>query len=72
MAKTLELLFLTEEGRTSRISIENPSEPLDIETVKDAMAQVIDDGVFYTDYGDFVAMKSARVVERHVTEYDLT
>lgn len=71
LAKTLELHFLTEEGRTARVSIENPKEPIDIEAVQAAMSQIIADNVFYTDYGNFVAMKSARVIERNVTDYEL-
>lgn len=71
MAKTLELYFLTEEGKTARLSVDNPTEPIDVEAVKTVMSQIINDNVFNTDHGNFVAMKNARVIERQVTDYEL-
>ncbi|RFU63516.1 DUF2922 domain-containing protein [Peribacillus glennii] len=71
MAKTLELLFVTEEGKTSSISIEDPIEPVDINAVKQAMDTIIAANVFTSASGDFVGKKGVRVVERNVNEYDV-
>lgn len=72
MAKVLELLFVTEEGKTAIISIENPKEPVDTIKVKDVMNQIISANVFTTKSGSFVSTKGARLVERNVNEYDVS
>jgi hypothetical protein len=71
MAKTLELEFGTEFGKTARISVDNPKEPIDQEVVKLSMAQIIAADVFTTSSGRLAAAKGARVVERNVTDYEL-
>ncbi|MFP5113776.1 DUF2922 domain-containing protein [Bacillaceae bacterium C204] len=71
MAKTLELQFSTEFGKTASLSVENPKEPIDESVVKQSMAQIIASGIFTTASGNFVAAKGARVVDRNVTEYEL-
>ena len=71
MAKILELLFVTQEGKTAKISIDNPIEPVDLVKVKAAMAQIITANVFTTNGGSFVSSKGARLVERNVSDYDV-
>jgi hypothetical protein len=71
MAKTLELQFSTELGKTASLSIDNPKDPVDEEVVKLSMAQIIASNVFTSASGKLVAAKSARVVDRNVTEYTL-
>ncbi|MEH7121566.1 DUF2922 domain-containing protein [Neobacillus vireti] len=71
MAKTLELQFGTEFGKTVRISVDNPKEPIDEEVVKLSMAQIIAADVFTTASGKLVASKGARVINRDVTDYEL-
>ncbi|WP_312469631.1 DUF2922 domain-containing protein [Neobacillus sp.] len=71
MAKTLELQFGTEFGKTARLSLDNPKEPIDEEVVKLAMEQIIAADVFTTASGKFVAAKGVRVIERNVTDYEL-
>jgi hypothetical protein len=71
MAKTLELQFGTELGKTARLSIDNPKEPIDEEVVKQSMAQIIASEIFTTGSGKFVAAKGARVVDRNVVDYEL-
>ena len=39
--KTLELIFLTSEGKTVRLSLDAPKEPIDSEEVKDAMQSIV-------------------------------
>lgn len=71
MAKTLELQFATELGKTARLAVENPKDPIDEEVVKLSMAQIIASEVFTTSSGKFVSSKGARVVDRNVTDYEL-
>jgi hypothetical protein len=71
MAKTLELQFSTELGKTASISVENPKEPIDEAVVKQSMAQIIASEIFTTGSGKFVAAKGARVIDRNVTDYEL-
>jgi hypothetical protein len=71
MAKTLELQFATEMGGTTRITIDNPKEPIDTAVVKNSMNQIIASGAFFSPTGDLVSVKGARVVERNVTDYEI-
>lgn len=71
MAKTLELQFGTEFGKTARVSINNPKEPIDEGAVKKAMDEMIASNVFYTSSGNLVVAKGARVIERNVTDYEM-
>ena len=71
MAKTLELQFVTEEGKVAKISLDNPKEPVDTAVVKQSMSQIIAADVFFTPNGKFVSSQGARVVERNVTNYDI-
>jgi hypothetical protein len=71
MAKTLELQFGTEFGKTARISVDNPKEPIDEAVVKLSMAQIIASEIFTTGSGKFVSAKGARVIDRNVTDYEL-
>ncbi|MFE8695037.1 DUF2922 domain-containing protein [Cytobacillus sp. FJAT-53684] len=70
MAKSLELAFLTETGKISRLSIDNPKEPVEVATVKLAMEQIISANIIQTNNGDLVTAEGARLVERNVTEYE--
>ena len=70
MAKSLELTFVTDTGKLSRLSIDNPKEPIDPVAVKQAMDQIIAANVFETMNGDLASAKEARVIERHVTAYE--
>ncbi|MCM3117149.1 DUF2922 domain-containing protein [Neobacillus sp. MER 74] len=71
MAKTLELQFATELGKTARLTVDNPKDPIDEEIVKLSMAQIIAAEVFTTSSGKFVSSKGARVIDRSVTDYEL-
>lgn len=70
--KTLELSFLTSEGKTVRMTIDNPKEPLEAEEVKEAMQTIIDSDVFIDRDGyRYQSSKGARLIERNVTVIDL-
>ena len=71
MAKTLELQFITASGKTARLSLDNPKEPIDQAVVKQSMEQIISSGVFFSANGDFVTVQGARVIERNVTDYEI-
>ena len=71
MAKALEMIFVTEEGKSSTISVDNPKEPVDVNQVKQAMQQIIAQNVFITSSGDFVSIKGVRVVERNVEDVEV-
>ena len=71
MAKTLELEFVTEFGKSARLSVENPKEPIEKAAVKQAMEEMIASGVFTSTNGNFAAVKGARVIDRNVTEYEI-
>lgn len=71
MAKTLELTFHTDSGKTAKLSIDNPKEPIDTLAVKQAMDQIIAANVFTSPSGLFVSAKEARVIERNVVSYEI-
>ncbi|WP_285767213.1 DUF2922 domain-containing protein [Peribacillus sp. SI8-4] len=71
MAKMLEMIFETEEGKAATIAVENPKNPVQVNTVKQAMEQVIAGNVFLSASGGFVGVKGARLVERNVEDLEL-
>ncbi|RIW34275.1 DUF2922 domain-containing protein [Bacillus salacetis] len=71
MAKALELQFLTQAGKTARISIDEPVEPVDTDQVKQVMDTLIATNVFQSTSGALVSADGARVVERNITEYEV-
>ena len=71
MAKTLELTFTTGNGKSTKISVESPTEPIDQTQVLDAMQSIITANIFTGNNGDFVAAKGIRVIERNVTDYEI-
>lgn len=71
MAKTLELQFVTVTGKSARVTLDNPKEPIDPELVKQSMEQIIAAGAFYSASGDYVSVQGARVIERNVTDYEV-
>ena len=68
MAKTLEMVFETQDGKSSTISVENPKEPVDVSQLKMAMQQMIVATAFTSTSGDLISVKGARLVERNVEE----
>jgi hypothetical protein len=71
MAKSLELTFITDIGKSARLSIESPKEPIDTVVVKQAMEQIIASNAFFTTNGNLAAVSGARLIDRNVTEYEL-
>lgn len=71
MAKTLELSFVNEEEGITRISIENPKEPVELEKLKTAMQEIVAANAVASKSGSLTSIKGAKLVERNVTDYDL-
>ncbi|WP_256815499.1 DUF2922 domain-containing protein [Cytobacillus sp. Bac17] len=71
MAKTLEMTFLSELGKPTKLSVDNPIEPIDPAAVKAAMEQIIAANAFDGNGGDLITDDSVRLVERNVTDYEL-
>ncbi len=69
MAETkLEMIFLNEEGRTNKIVVDEPRTDVTQSEVQAAMQTIIDKNIFSSTGGDFIAIKSARIVATDVTE----
>ena len=71
MAKTLELQFVTSLGSKTKLTIDNPIEPINPAVVKLAMEKIVQSKVFFSPNGELVAVSGARLVERNVSEYDM-
>ncbi|WP_338788152.1 DUF2922 domain-containing protein [Metabacillus sp. FJAT-53654] len=71
MTKTLELQFLNTAGKTVKISVDSPVEPVDQIALNAAMDQILAANIFISTDGDFVSKKGARVIDRSVTEIAL-
>lgn len=69
MAKTLELRFLTSDGKPKALSLSEPVLNLDAATVQTAMNQIVSQGLFEKDgIHLFQSVKGARYVERITTD----
>ncbi|MDQ0229899.1 DUF2922 domain-containing protein [Metabacillus malikii] len=71
MTKTLELLFLNSAGKTVKVSIDSPKEPVDNTALSNAMDEIIASNIFISADGDFVGKKGARIIDRTITTIDL-
>ncbi|WP_299093752.1 DUF2922 domain-containing protein [uncultured Metabacillus sp.] len=71
MEKTLELQFLNTAGKTVKISIDSPVEPIDQTALNAAMDQILAANILISTDGDFVAKKGARIIDRNVTDIPL-
>ena len=72
MSQVLQLTFTNALNQTLTISIDNPKANLTEAEVNAAMQTVIDQGVFAKEGYVFNSKKSARIVERNVTPFELT
>ena len=69
--KTMELVFVTDQNKSTVISLDNPKEPVDMEAAKAAMDTIIAQGAFSALSGKPAAKKEVRIVERTVDTYDM-
>lgn len=66
--KNLELIFKNEQGRTVRITLPSPVEPVDSAAVDEVMDLILAENIFLSSGGDWVEKVGARVVSRTVEE----
>ncbi|KMK76027.1 DUF2922 domain-containing protein [Alkalihalobacillus pseudalcaliphilus] len=71
MSKKLELLFENEEEKQVTISVDYPIEPVEPQTVYEAMLSMISSGAVSSTGGDIVAIRGARLVDRQVENIEL-
>ncbi|WP_326907750.1 DUF2922 domain-containing protein [Sedimentibacter sp. MB31-C6] len=62
MAKKLVMSFLTAEGTTSSMTIDEPKEDLTELEVRAVMETIISQNVFNTSKGDLTEIKTANIV----------
>jgi len=68
MAKVLEMLFDTAQGKKFTISVDEPREDLTGPEVDSGMQALLASTVFNADGANLVSANQARIVERNVTE----
>ena len=71
MAQVLQLTFENAAGSTMTININDPKPNLTEAEISAAMQTIIDQAAFSKDGFLFNVKKSARIVERHVTAFEL-
>ena len=69
--KNLELIFKNAAGRTVRITLASPVEPVDSAAVNAAMDLILSQNVFFSTGGDYTEKVGARIVSRTVEEIQL-
>lgn len=72
MSQVLQLTFKNGLNHTLTISIDSPKANLTEAEVNAAMQTVIDQGVFVKEGYVFNSKKSAQIVERNVTPFELS
>ncbi|MFD1067671.1 DUF2922 domain-containing protein [Oceanobacillus locisalsi] len=69
--RKLELKFLNEEGRVVTYTLDHPVEPVDPETIQEAMDTILGENALYSTGGNLTEVHSARIVERIVEDIEL-
>ncbi|MFO7262527.1 MAG: hypothetical protein A6D91_08870 [Bacillaceae bacterium G1] len=69
--KTLELIFRTEGGRTVRITLRDPVEPVDPTAVNQVMDTILAKNVFQSQGERWAEKAGIRLQDRTVTEIPL-
>lgn len=67
--KTLELQFVNEEGKTVRLSVDEPRDDVTETQVASVMDVIIAANVFPSSGGDLIAKKGARLIATTITEW---
>lgn len=68
MSKTLQLQFETAHGKNVTISVDDPKSNLTETDIQTGMQEIISSNAFQSDGSPFAVIKSAKVVDRTVTE----
>ena len=67
--KTLELQFVNEEGKTVRLTIDEPREHVTQTEIANVMDVIIAANVFPSSGGDLIAKKGARLIDTTATQW---
>ena len=67
MAKSLQLNFETANGKSLMLTVDDPKESLTSTEIDEGMKAIIASNVFHVEGTPLSIVKSARVVERNVT-----
>ena len=67
----LQLTFTSETGKSATMRIPDPKEDLTPDVILDVMESIIEDDVFFSSGGSFIAPKSAKIVETITEEFDI-
>ncbi len=68
MALTLQLVFTKSDGKDFVLTVDEPRPGVTPTEVKTAMEQIIASGVFKKDGDVLTAVKSARIIDRSVSD----
>lgn len=71
LEKTLQLAFSLQDGKTATISIKDPKSDLTEQEIKAAVSTIVQQQAFAKDGIPFGQPKTAKLIERFVTTYDL-
>lgn len=71
MAQVLQLTFVNELGKTMTINVHNPKANVTESEVNATMQTIIDQAVFTKGGLAFNAKKSAKLIDREVTEFEV-
>ncbi|MEO4052629.1 DUF2922 domain-containing protein [Solibacillus sp. CAU 1738] len=71
MSQTLQLVFEMPENKTMTLSVASPKLDLTAGQVSAAMQTIVDQNIFMKDGLSILAKKSARIVDRVVTDFDV-
>ena len=66
--KRLELFFLNQDGKRSKISVNEPRADLTDTEVQTAMQNIITANIFNSSGGDLMQVSSARIVTTDITD----
>lgn len=71
MNQVLELVFELADGKSLTLSVPNPKAGVTAEEVNAAMQTILTANIFSREGAGMIAKKSARIVERDVTEFSM-
>ncbi|MEL3955967.1 DUF2922 domain-containing protein [Caldifermentibacillus hisashii] len=72
METNLELVFLATDGKTVRITVNDPKDNLDEEIIRNVMNQILTANVFETSSGASLAsIKEARKISKNTEVFSL-
>lgn len=71
MTQVLQLVFANVEGKTMTLNVKNPKPNLTEAEVNAAAQTIADQGIFSNKGFVFNVKKSAKIVERNVTQFEL-